>query len=124
MFTDFDFTPVKYYLEIPETNKYTYRIDGDTVIPKLAALVEHHEVRSEKAKQMHSSYNDNKNIAFYAHRSVFKPVEGHLKDPHSISEHEVYFVENNNIPVTAKEIGDFYVDYIEHNHRLNSIFQE
>lgn len=113
MFTDFDFTPVKYYLEIPETNKYAYRIDGDTVIPKSAALVEHHEVRSEKAKQTLSSY-DNKNIAYYAHRSVFKPAGGHLKEPHSISEHEVYFVENNNTPVTAKEVGDFYVEYIEH----------
>jgi len=29
--TDFDFTPVKHYLEIPETNKYAYRVDGDTV---------------------------------------------------------------------------------------------
>lgn len=116
IFTDFDFTPVKHYLKIPETNKYAYRVDGDTVIPKSASLVEHPEVRSEKLKQK-KCYNANsnyfKNIAFYNHRSVFIPTEGHPKDPHSISEHEVYFVENNT-HITAKDVGDFYVEYIEH----------
>lgn len=116
MVTDFDFTPVKHYLEIPETNKYAYRVDGDTVIPKSASLVEHPEVRSENLKQKKCS-NANahyfKNIAFYNHRSVFIPAEGHPKDPHSISEHDVYFVENNT-RITAKDVGDFYIEYIEH----------
>lgn len=117
MFTDFDFTPVEHYLEIPETNKYPYRVDGDMVIPKLASLVEHSKVRSENLEQK-KYYNGNshdcKNIAFYSHRSVFKPADGNPKDPHSISEDEIYFVEDNNTRITAKDVGDFYVEYIEH----------
>lgn len=117
MFTDFDFTPVKHYLEIPEANKYAYRVDGDTVIPKSASLVEHPEVRSKNLIQQ-KCYNANsdyfKNITFYNHRAVFKPVEGHPNDPHSISEDKVYIVEHDNTHMTAKNIGDFYVEYIEH----------
>lgn len=117
MFTDFDFTPVKHYLEIPETNKYAYRVEGDTVIPKSASLVEYPEVRSKDLKQK-MYYNANshyfKNIAFYNHRSVFKPVEGQPKDPHGISEGKVYFVENDDAHITAENVGDLYVKYIEH----------
>ncbi len=110
-YTEFNLSTAKHFLDIPKEYKYAYRIEGDTVVPESASLVEDPEVRLENLEgQKCGTAVCAKHIAFYQQRTVFKPVKEHPKDPHAISESQVYL---DDTDITAEEIGKSYIEYIE-----------